>query len=1392
MLQASWKASVLVCLVLLVQWILGRRLSPRWRYGLWCIVLIRLLAPGLPESPVSVYSLARPAGLPRAPEASLRGSSPDEFTAMSTADERVVADQHQEKRGTPSAAARSHATVSAEVPLPTGTAADERSSAPRFTAIDWCALAWLLGVMAIGTVNTTKLLRFRRQLSHATPITDPRLTELVHCCHLDLGLSRHIPVLETSAVSSPTLFGVSRPSLLLPRKLTEQFSVNELHHVILHELLHYKRRDAWVNVLVSVLVQLHWFNPLLILAAWRVRVELEMACDAAVVEQLPRGHSKLYGETILKCLASWTTAADSSGLRMWSRSGEMRQRLNQIVRFSSRRTPVWIALTAIALLILIGLTDPRLLRQIEAVGVPTQSLSDSQRLEALMRQTQWDFGCWDPVESVVVEQATVRVVFSLPDGSTHEVQGLTDARGQWKVEPPLRFDRIVRASAAKPGYVPVTLTAKGDNPIDPIHISQFRLSRPERIAGTVIDPTGAPVEGALIAVSGRDAGGAGIKTYGPGEASATTDSSGRWSIDQLNRASIFELSVAKSGYVSRTNKCGGPPLFPFQQGALQLGTDISLFLARPTAIQGSVVDWRGNPIGGASVLIRRGGDGFQDKVVTGANGQFSFSSIPPDYSTLQNMPSIQELTLLVRATNCAPVVRTLPREISSIEGLRVVLSPGQRFEGHVIDQDRQPVPDAHVRTDFGASLKTDERGVFLVEHAPDTLHVSVQKEGYDSVASAVIIPLIQTNAITLRRLGHIQGTVSDSVTREPLPSFRLMLLPEHTRVTVNDPSSVIISNFTGGRFTLATSALYPRPRRRLLIQAPDYRTVITDVVDGRSGDVTLDIALEREPWIHGTVVSVDGTPVEGASVSLVSSKSEPWDSAVQLMHPEARSMVELIIGTPLRTPPDGEFHVPRIHASILEALRDNRRSQMSSSGEQSGTHDFIVVKHPLGFVESPLESWPEDGKLVLQPLGTIKGRIGSAPAVQHPYTVQISRLVGGTTQAISYGPGSEQPRSAEPQAHAVDEHGTFEARNLYPGTYEVILMFPLSSSSSTSFHGERVEVRPGTTTEVTLLGDTRLAKGRVVCASLTNFEWSPHLSPMSDGLGSRAGLRQFTSGTAPAASRTPSGRGTPLRFEPDGSFLTANLAPGTYELSLMIGDGAPHVIDEFKPRRRNRSSPMSFDPRERPRSRDLNRLVIFELLTGVAKSPRDPGDWIMGAAPIACLRSVVEIPPGPADTLVDLGTLEVVSQLRLDLGDPAPHFDIEALDGGRIRLSDYHGKWLTLFFWHSGGLGTSCEMELRNLNMLWTDFRDKPQFALAGVVLDEHPEDARKSAAAAPELRHGYDGGWKTSQLVKQFGIIAVPSTFLIDPEGKIAGYNLWSQPLADVLDKIVASREQK
>lgn len=63
-LRTTWEASLIALLVLLAQYLLRGRVSARWRYNLWLLVVARLVLPAVPGSRVSPFNLVRLPGAP--------------------------------------------------------------------------------------------------------------------------------------------------------------------------------------------------------------------------------------------------------------------------------------------------------------------------------------------------------------------------------------------------------------------------------------------------------------------------------------------------------------------------------------------------------------------------------------------------------------------------------------------------------------------------------------------------------------------------------------------------------------------------------------------------------------------------------------------------------------------------------------------------------------------------------------------------------------------------------------------------------------------------------------------------------------------------------------------------------------------------------------------------------------------------------------------------------------------------------------------------------------------------------------------------------------------------------------------------------------------------------
>ena len=93
------------------------------------------------------------------------------------------------------------------------------------------------------------------------------------------------------AGSSPALVGLLKPRIALPADFEDRFRPEERVLILAHEAVHRERLDNLWNLLASLLVALHWWNPLAWWGARRMQADQELACDAAVLAARPESRS---------------------------------------------------------------------------------------------------------------------------------------------------------------------------------------------------------------------------------------------------------------------------------------------------------------------------------------------------------------------------------------------------------------------------------------------------------------------------------------------------------------------------------------------------------------------------------------------------------------------------------------------------------------------------------------------------------------------------------------------------------------------------------------------------------------------------------------------------------------------------------------------------------------------------------------------------------------------------------------------------------------------------------------------------------------------------------------------------------------------------------------------
>ncbi|CAN5137029.1 M56 family metallopeptidase [soil metagenome] len=138
---------------------------------------------------------------------------------------------------------------------------------------------WLVGALLALGVQAGRQRRFVRSLGRLRGDQG-----LFHAEHAGVG---------------PAVIGAVRPKVVLPADFALRFTAEEQVLILVHERNHLAAGDAQINALTTAVQCLFWFNPLVQLGARRLRIDQEIACDAAVLTRFPVSR-RAYGEAMLK------------------------------------------------------------------------------------------------------------------------------------------------------------------------------------------------------------------------------------------------------------------------------------------------------------------------------------------------------------------------------------------------------------------------------------------------------------------------------------------------------------------------------------------------------------------------------------------------------------------------------------------------------------------------------------------------------------------------------------------------------------------------------------------------------------------------------------------------------------------------------------------------------------------------------------------------------------------------------------------------------------------------------------------------------------------------------------------------------------------------------------
>jgi beta-lactamase regulating signal transducer with metallopeptidase domain len=214
--------------------------------------------------------------------------------------------------------------------------------------LPYLLMAGTLIFMAVVLIQNYNL--NRRILGICRLTNDKQILEVLSGCKQQMGITKQIPVYISPCITTPFLHGIFKPRIVLP---DIKLSADELQSVFLHELTHWKRRDAWWKSLMLLINAIHWFNPLAYMARLDIDHFCELSCDESVVKSMSNRERRRYCELMLSVL--WNVCDQNTRLcsAFSGKRKQLERRVNMILKDKGSKSKKWVRTISIAMTLVI-------------------------------------------------------------------------------------------------------------------------------------------------------------------------------------------------------------------------------------------------------------------------------------------------------------------------------------------------------------------------------------------------------------------------------------------------------------------------------------------------------------------------------------------------------------------------------------------------------------------------------------------------------------------------------------------------------------------------------------------------------------------------------------------------------------------------------------------------------------------------------------------------------------------------------------------------------------------------------------------------------------------------------------------------------------------------------
>ena len=334
-LYSSFIGSVTALCIILLRFLTRKIFCKQYHYYLWIIFAIRLMFPISVPSDVSLYNIFADYQLEEGSkyftEISTAGKSTMNASIMNVSEINTEkSDLHNNENET-SVADKEFS----EEKKPHNEEVDYNNKNS-----DIIEKIWMLGAAAMLFIYGTTYILTIKKAKHSNEVKE-NIKDILIEMKKKAGIDYNINICENNFYPSPCVIGIFKPTIIIQDKITDSLSSEKVKHILLHEIVHIKRKDNFINMLLMLLMCIYWFNPLFWYCIKLIRDDCELSCDEKVLNIISTEKSANYAQTLLDTVML-TNKANKLGFSIFFAKSNTKERIKNIMKYKKKSMYIFI------------------------------------------------------------------------------------------------------------------------------------------------------------------------------------------------------------------------------------------------------------------------------------------------------------------------------------------------------------------------------------------------------------------------------------------------------------------------------------------------------------------------------------------------------------------------------------------------------------------------------------------------------------------------------------------------------------------------------------------------------------------------------------------------------------------------------------------------------------------------------------------------------------------------------------------------------------------------------------------------------------------------------------------------------------------------------------------